>query len=218
MISRIHGLLETIDGGRAQVTLDVGLTYEVMLPAFAAARLGGSLDTAVTLHTIEFYESTSQGASMTPRVAGFMNTTDKAFFELFTTVKGIGPRKALRALTLDTATVANAIADRDVKMLQTMPEIGKRMAETIVATLHGKVDRFVSASAYGRQPPESGDETSGAPTPRGSASREALEVLMQLGETRQAAMQWIDQVLTRNPELDQSQQIIAEALRIKGAG
>lgn len=214
-------MLESIADGRAQVTLEAGLTYEVLLPAYAAARLGGQLDAAATLHTIEFYESTSQGASMTPRMAGFLTIQDKAFFELFTTVKGIGPRKALRAMTLDTAAIANAIADRDVKMLQSMPEIGRRLAETIVATLHGKVDRFVSEAATGGASAgaASGGTAEGAvPAPRGAAAREALGVLLQLGESRTAALAWIDQVLTANPDLDDSSRIISEALRIKGSG
>ena len=39
--------------------------------------------------------------------------------------------------------VAEAIAARDHGMLQTLPEIGKRTAETICVELKGKVDPFV---------------------------------------------------------------------------
>jgi len=210
MICRITGQLEAIEGGKARLALDGGLTYEVLLPAYASARLGASIDSPVTLHTLHFLEGSSQGTSFVPRLAGFLTETDKAFFELFTTVKGIGSRKALRAMTLDTAQIANAIADRDTKMLQTLPEIGKRMSETIVATLHGKVDAFVSG-------PGSGEPATGGkvPPPGRAASREALEVLLQLGENRTQAVAWIDQVLTRDPEIDDAQVIITEVFKVK---
>jgi holliday junction DNA helicase RuvA len=210
MIVRIHGLLEAITNGRAQITLDGGLTYELLLPAYAAARLANSVGSTVTLHTIHFLEVSAQNANMHPRLAAFLTVEDRAFFELFTTVKGIGPRKALKALSLETAQIAAAIADRDLKLLQSLPEIGKRMAETVVATLHGKVDRFVSESAY------PGRSAAGeAPAPGRSAAREALEVLLQLGENRTQSVTWIDEVLRKKPDADDPQIIITEVLRLK---
>ncbi len=210
MISRIHGVLETIEDGAAQIAVEGGLTYEVLVPAYAQARLGGSLDQPVTLHTVYLLEGTSQGASMSPRLLGFLTAEDKRFFELFTTVKGIGPRKAMRAMTLETGQIAGAIAERDVKLLQSLPEIGKRTAETIVAALHGKVDPYISGSVY------AADDTSTEPVAPGRAAvREALEVLVQLGENRTQAVQWIDQVLTRQPELDDAQQVITEVFKVK---
>jgi len=215
MICRIHGTLEAIVDGRAQIRLESGLTYEVLLPAYAAARLGPRIDSTITLQTIHFLEATSQGATMHPRLAGFLTPEDRAFFELFTTVKGIGPRKALRAMTLDTAQVAAAVADRDTKMLQSLPEIGKRMAETIVATLHGKVDRFLSEAAY---PTGGTPETAEArPAPRGRVAREALEVLLQLGEPRAQAVALIDEVLRKHPDLDDAQQLITRALELRAS-
>jgi Holliday junction DNA helicase RuvA len=210
MITRITGHLESIEEHRAHLALEGGLVYEVLLPTFAAVRLGGSVGQTVTLHTVHYLEGSGQGNHFIPRLAGFLSVADRQFFELFTTVKGIGARKGLRALGLETGQVAGAIADRDVKLLQSLPEIGKRMAETIVATLHGKVDAFVSGAVYG-------DEAGGgeAASPRGGAAREALEVLMQLGETRSQAVAWIDQVMAGDSEIEDSEQLIAAVLRLK---
>jgi Holliday junction DNA helicase RuvA len=213
MICRIEGVLESIDNDRAHVAVDGGLVYELLLPGFVAARLGGQIGSAVTLHTVHFLEGTSQGANMIPRLAGFSSAQAKAFYELFTTVKGIGPRKALRAMSMDHRQIATAIAERDVKMLQTLPEIGKRMAETIVATLHGRVDAFVTTAPGGA---ETAAQPSGPPMRH--AAREALEVLVQLGESRPAAARWIDDVLRRQPDLDDAQQIITHALTAKAGG
>jgi Holliday junction DNA helicase RuvA len=214
MISGIRGILRQVEKGRAQVQLDSGLTYELLIPAYVQGRIGSRIDQEISFHTVHFLEGSSQGNNFTPRLAAFTSETDRQFYELFTTVKGIGARKALRAMTLSTAQIANAIADRDTAVLQSLPEIGKRMAETIVATLHGKVDPFVSEQAYVASEGAAADES---PAPSRAAAREALAVLMQLGESRPQAMQWIDQVLTRQPELDSAEAIITEALRLRSS-
>ena len=214
MIARIQGVLEAVAGDAALVRVDGGLTYEVLLPAYATAQLAGQIGQVVTLDTLCYLESQNQGATMTPRLAGFVNVTDRAFFVLFTTCKGIGNRKALRAMAMSTEQIAAGIADRDVALLQSLPEIGRRTAETIVATLHGKVDRFVSAAAFG-------GAGAGRPAAGGVSgiAREALEVLMQLGENRTQAVAWIDQAL-RDPDdrPGNVEALVARAYRIKGGG
>ena len=217
MIARLEGVLEAVAEGAALVRVEGGLTYQVLLPAYATAQFGGQVGQPVTLHTLYYFESQNQGATMTPRLAGFANVTDRDFFELFTTCKGIGNRKALRAMALSTEQIAAGIADRDVALLQSLPEVGRRTAETIVATLHGKVDRFVSAAAFGVD--------AGAEAPQLAAggitgiAREALEVLMQLGENRTQAVNWIDQAL-RDPDDRPAdvEALVARAYRIKGGG
>ena len=190
-----------------------GLTYEVLLTGYTAARLGGSIDQMVTLHTLHWLEGSAQGASMFPRLAGFMSPEDRRFFELFTTCKGIGHRKALRAMTLSTGQIASAIADRDVALLKSLSEIGARTAETIVATLHGKVDAFVSADAYGDA---SGEAAAAAPT--SGLAREAMEVLMQLGESRAQVVAWIDQAMRESDRPTDVQGLVARVYQIKAGG
>ncbi len=232
MIARLTGTLIDIAADKALIDPGHGMVYEVMLPAFAATRLSVKTGQVVTLHTFQFIESTTQGATMFPRLAGFLTLHDKQFFELFVTCKGIGHKRALRAMILDTNTLASAIADRDVKLIQTMPEVGKKLAETIVVTLRDKVERFVSAAAYphpgtpgtpgsgasdGGIGSESGVVTSGG----GRLAREALEVLIQLGENRTQAVQWIDRVLAVENEKDRPsevQDVVAAVYRLKAGG
>ncbi len=210
MIARLDGVLESVGEGAALVRVDGGLTYEVLVPSYAEAELAGRVGEPVSLHTLYYLESQNQGATMTPRLAGFVSIEDRRFFELFTTCKGIGNRKALRAMTLGTDQIAAAIADRDVATLQSLPEVGRRTAETIVATLHGKVDQFVSAAAYG------GEQVT---TPLSNISREALEVLLQLGETRTEAIKWIDQAM-RDPDNrpDDAEELVRRVYQIKSGG
>ena len=214
MIARIEGILESIEEGTALVRPSgQGLTYQVLVPAYAGARLGGLIGQTVVLCTLSFIESQAQGATMIPRLAGFMTVQERRFFELFTTCKGIGNRKALRAMALDVGQLAGAIADRDVATLQTLPEIGRRTAETIVATLHGKVDPFLSAAGV------PGVTDDGMGTGGGSAAgivREAIEVLLQLGENRNQAVEWIDQVVrSAEGRPDDVQELIEAVYRIK---
>ncbi len=215
MIYRITGILESLDEGVAVLDPGQGLAYEVMLPTFAAARLGAQIGSRVTLHTVHYLEGSSAGGNMTPRLAGFLSERDRDFFELFTTTRGIGPRKGLRAMALASGQIAAAIADRDLKLLQSLPEIGRRMAETVVATLHGKVDRFLDGSESAAT---GGGQASAAEVPTGpvrSIAREALEVLVQLGENRSQALLWIDQVMHKQPQIETSGDLVTAVLRLK---
>lgn len=213
MICKITGRLENLVGAAAHIALTNGLTYELLLPAYAAARLGGDIGRSVTLHTIHYLEGSSSGGNMIPRLAGFLTEDDRRFFDLFTSVKNIGPRKALRAMAMATSQIAAAISDRDVKLLQSLPEVGKRTAETIVAELHGKVDRFLAAPATpGTATREAAGETA---APARSVVREAVEVLVTLGENRAQALSWIDDVMRQNPDLRDSGAIVTEVLRVK---
>ncbi len=224
MIASIRGRLAHVENGSALIDLAEegtvgGLTYEVLLTGYTAARLGGSIDQPVTLHTLNWFEGSAQGASMFPRLAGFLTIDDRRFFELFTTCKGIGHRKALRAMTLSTAQIATAIADRDVALLKSLPEIGKRTAETIVATLHGKIDAFVSADAYRGGAGDTATAADGAAAPPAtSLAREAMEVLIQLGENRAQVVTWIDTALRADDAPDDVQALVARVYQIKAGG
>ncbi len=216
MIVQIHGLVIEASSEAVLIQPPGGLTYEVLLPSFTASRLTDQQGNDITLHTLHFLESQNQGATMIPRLAGFLSKEDRAFFQLFTTCKGIGNRKALRALAMDASQIANAIADRDTATLQTLPEIGKRTAETIIATLHGKVDHFVAADALAGS---MGADAQALPTGVSSISREATEVLMQLGETRIAAIAWINEALNDPDDRPEDVHSLVERVyRIKAGG
>lgn len=221
MIARLQGVLAELDPSGALIGAEGGLTYRVLLPAYTAGRLGGSIGQRVDLHTLYYIESQNQGAMLLPRLVGFLTPQDRDFFELFTTCKGIGNRRALRAMAIATEQLAAAIADRDLATLQSLPEIGRRMAETIVATLHGKVDHFLTSGSFavaaGSSQGQEPSQRQGAPY--GNLAREGLEVLLQLGENRLQAVTWIDQALRDEKERPQSvQDLVARIYRLKAGG
>ena len=149
MIARVTGRLEALEPTNpAQALIEpagTGFVFTVLVPAFVRDRLEPRVGSPVTLHTRFDLEAPAQGSVITPRLVGFTDATDRDFFDLFTSVKGLGVRKALRALAVPPAEIAAAIAAKDTKALTKLPEIGKRLADTVVAELHGKVDRWLLA-------------------------------------------------------------------------
>lgn len=207
MISRIEGELVAVHEGRAAVRCG-HIQYELLIPACEVERLEGEVGRTVAFETHHYLESHGQGASYLPRLIGFGTAEQRAFFELFTTVKGLGNRKALRALQRPIGEIALAIAHRDAKRLTELPEIGKRLAETIVAELSGKVDAFIDA-----------DTTSGTPSAGQSAGgallRDAVAVMTMLGEPQQHARDLLERAMRDHPDIDQPDQLVSAAYRLK---
>ncbi len=207
MISRIEGELVGVQDGRAELRCG-HLTYTLLIPAADEEALVERVGDRLEIHALHYLEAQGQGASFVPRLIGFASTEARAFFELLTTVKGLGARKVLRALQLPYTSIAEAIAGRDIDLLRSLPEIGKRTAETIVAELNGKVDRFLGP-APGDRP---GDAASS-----GSAvvMRDAVAALTQLGEPKLHARQLVELALADDPSLDSADSLVAAAYRVR---
>ena len=206
MIARICGILEEVrSAGMVVVSLGGGLWYEVLVPASDLERLTRRLNGEVVFHTIHYFEGDPSHGQVTPRLIGFLTEADRDFFRAFTTVKGIGVRKALRALVRPVAEIAAAIAAKDTALLKALPEIGPRTAERIVVELHGKVDAFVGELAA---------ETE-AQTQLPQAASQAVAVLVQLGERRGDAQALIERVLAVSPETQTPEELIQQAYRLK---
>lgn len=182
-----------------------GLWYELLVPACDSERLIRRVGQDVVLHTIHYFEGDPAHGVQVPRLIGFLTETDRDFFKVFTKVKGIGVRKALRALVRPPAEVAAAIQAKDAKYLVALPEVGKRTAEQIIAELNGKVEQFAG-------------EAPRAEAEMPAAAVEAIAVLVQLGEKRPDAMALVDRVLAVAPELDSPETIIQQVYKLKAGG
>ena len=119
---------------------------------------------AVELHTLEYLEGQGQGASFVPRVLGFASRAEREFFELLTSVKGLGPKRGLRVMAVEPGGIARAIAERNARLLQTLPEIGPKLAESIVHELKSKCDAYIGLGVSKGAP---------APEPQAAAATEA---------------------------------------------
>jgi len=214
VIASIEGELISAEDGAAQVSVGA-ITYEVLVPAADVTALAGQRGAIVRFVTLHYLEGQGQGSSFWPRLIGFRSAEDRDFFELFTTVKGIGVRKALRALQRPFAEVAAAIARRDEKALTALPEIGKKMAETIVVELKDKVARF-TATAGGGMDAATGAGLAG-PVNLPGAAGDAVIVLVQLGEARPMAERLIERALQVEGAKAAAEVLVAAALRLRGS-
>jgi len=207
MISRLSGtLVRTTEDGRALVRCEA-ITYEILVPAADVPTLADRQGEPVEFETLHYLESHGQGATMLPRLIGFASERDRAFFELFTTVKNIGYRKALRALQLPFNEVADAIAAKDAARLTALPEIGTRTAETIIAELNGKVDAFIEGTPSVTM--------AAVPAERRTLASDTLFMLRALGESPTEARRFVEQAISSNPDIEAPEDLLAAVYRLK---
>ena len=204
MIASIEGKLTRLDS--VSCLIQVGsIGYEVMLAGYCVDALSQRIGTDVKLCTMEYYEGTPGGGNLIPRMVGFLNAAERDFFTKFIRVKGIGIKKGLRALSVPISTIASAVENGDDKILLTLPSVGKRMAQQIIAELKGKLGAFATDAQISRT----------------AASRlkpfqaEALEILIVWGEKRNDAIELIELAANRHPEVDSCEQLVPLVYRLK---
>ena len=209
MISSLTGRLEQVDEDR--VHLRVGpMVYETLVPASDVPLLQAAVGQEMTFHTILYFEGDAAGGGgLEPRLVGFLRPEDKRFFDKFITVKGIGPKKALKALVHPTGEVAQAIESKDTRYLVGLPQIGKRMAELIVAELSGKVAEFATAAVGGRM------NGAAVGSSRNAVEEDAISTLMALGERRSDAEHLLDRARQHNANLKTTEALVREMLRMR---
>jgi Holliday junction DNA helicase RuvA len=218
MIARIEGVLEDVTDGVAEVRIAGGIVHELLVPACDAGELLMRKGREVSFFTLHYLESQGQGSHFVPRLIGFSSREQRAFFELLTTVKGIGNRKALRAMQVSHGRMAEAIAAGDAKFLATLPEIGKRTAESTIVELKGKLDPFLADPAAARRAEQAASVAAIAALPVGPAA-DAEEVLVALGEPRPHARAKIERVLAgAGGAALPADEIVTRALRARGVG
>ncbi len=214
MIVRVRGVLESVRGDRAVVWMgargEAGVARELLVPAAIVDELGALVGQEVELETVEYLESVGQGASFVPRLIGFMSADQRALFELLTKVKGLGNRRALRAFAAPVGEIASAIGAGDTRALTKLPEIGKKLAETICLELRERVVGLGAGSVVG----PGGGAIAGAPVSGGAS--QAVAALVRLGENRASAEALVGEAVRVEPKLAGADEILAAALALKG--
>lgn len=206
MIVRINGRLCEVAEDHVVLERD-GLAYEVLVPSCAVTELSAYHGDAVTLHTLEYFEGSAAGGNLIPRLLGFLHAEDRAFFQQFVTVKGIGVRKGLRALAEPVARIAAYIEAGDAGALARLPGIGRRMSAQIVAELKGKVTAHAYAAA---------DVPAAARGDLNADQRDAIEILVAWGDPRSDAERWIARAAQLHADLKSAEDWVRAAYRIKG--
>ena len=203
MIAQIEGKLIRLDTDCCLVQVGA-VGYEVMLPSYCVSALSGQVGSDVILCTMEYYEGTPGGGNLIPRMVGFLSTGERDFFTKYISVKGMGIKKGLRSLSMPIATIAAAIENSDDKTLLSLPTIGKRMAQQIVAELKGKLQSFAAGAEPARP------ETEFKPF-----QVEALEVLIAWGEKRAEAMEMVELACRKHPDINTAEALVPLVYRLK---
>lgn len=204
MIAQIEGKLVSLDSASGLVQVGQ-ICYEVMLPGYAVSALSGKIGSVVTLCTMEYYEGSPGGGNFIPRLVGFLSPGEKEFFGRYVSVKGMGIKKGLKSLTIPIATIACAVEAGDEKLLMTLPAVGKRFAQLIIAQLKGKLGDFAIGEAAAAS---AGGEFE-------AYQVEAMEILIAWGEKRAEAMELITLACKKHPDVKNAEELVPLVYRIK---
>lgn len=187
MISYLCGIVTEVDSPAVVECSGVG--YGVMITAADSNLLRLNQEAKLYIHE-HIKEDTHD-------LYGFLLPETKQLFEQLLSVKNVGPKVAISVLDIGSAdTVRSAIANGDVKQLQSARGVGKRAAEQIVVELRDKVGAPVGDAA------ESLISRAGV-----NQNDEALQALVSLGYTEAdaaLALQNIDKTLSTEERIKQA--------------
>jgi Holliday junction DNA helicase RuvA len=193
MIARLAGTL--VEKTPERVVVDVhGVGYAVLvsLQTFLALPAAGA-PVRLLVHT-EVREDAIE-------LIGFHDEAERTLFHLLRKVKGLGPRTSLVVLSgMPSAELARVIAAGDVARLQTIPGVGKKLAERVVVECRATV-----APLAGGRPP-----TGGVGAPADGSTDDAVSALVNLGYKRAEAER---AVTTARREGGALEDVIRAALR-----
>lgn len=134
MIAKLKGLLDSVDKDRAIVDVN-GVGYSVHVSELDLKKLPRAGEPiALEIHT-HVREDTLE-------LFGFVTHLDRELFTFLMEANGVGPKLAMGVLShLDGDTLLRAIRAGDVRLLATVPGIGKKKAERLVLELQDKAEK-----------------------------------------------------------------------------
>lgn len=135
---------------------------------------------------------------------GFRTTQEKEMFLHLITINGVGPRLAVNILSgISPDELRQVIFYQDRKRLQSLPGVGKRIAERLLLELK---DRLKIKTGE-KEPPS-------AAVPHSSAYADACSALMNLGYKAQEADKALQKTLQQLGEDAPLEKILRESLRM----
>ncbi len=170
MISSLTGKVKHISASNLVVDIS-GVGISVNVPARILAQV--SIGSVVELNT---YLVVREDALT---LYGFLDLSDRNFFELLLSVTGIGPKVAQAILSNhDAAAVAHAVSVGDMKTLEAIPGLGKKGAQRLVLELKDKALTY--ANSGGKISTEINDQVEVALQGLGFTTKESKDVVSQI--------------------------------------
>lgn len=202
MITKLSGIIDSINE-LSVIIENSGVFYSVRMPPVLLDKLNQKyrIGDDLLVYTHYYIEGGVGVGNLFPKLNGFLDEEGRRFFEIFTTVKGLGEKKALQALTMPFNEVAKAIEQGDVYTLKRLPGIGGRMADKIIAELRGKLTKFVTDTIdAGEVMGKAGEK---------SFESDAMDILIeQLGYRRVEAENLIRITITAHPEIESVEELV----------
>ncbi|NQW53067.1 MAG: Holliday junction branch migration protein RuvA [Rhodospirillales bacterium] len=184
MIAKLKGLVDSVDTDSAVIDVG-GVGYLVSASARTLRDLAVGGPATMLVETIVREDAIA--------LYGFLETRERDWFRILTTVQGVGARVALSILsTLSPDEIARAIAAQDRATLSRPAGVGPKLAARLATELKDK------AAAFGVAPAPVTDGRPGAPvsTP-GSINEDAVSALVNLGYKRVEAFGAVARVTQR---------------------
>ena len=177
--------------------------YEVLLPTIVLESLK-ERDVGDTVSLFIYFHQTEKQPK--PVLIGFNTDEEKEFFQRLITVEDIGPMKAAKALTVPVHDIARAVEANDLDKLQELKGIGKRTAQKMIASLAGKLDKFILTKIETGRPKLKQDEL----------IQPVLDILVeQLGIKPVDAKRRVTETLSLNPSILTPEALLEEVFRAR---
>jgi len=139
MIAFLQGALKE-KSASAVVIMSGGVGYEIFIPLSTFYALPEE-EKEVSLHVKTILRDDSM------QLFGFLTRAEKETFLLLNSVSKIGPRLALNILSGITPTeLVQAIIQKDVPRLNSVPGVGVKTAERLILELKDKVSQLMTRS------------------------------------------------------------------------
>ena len=170
MIAKLKGVVDSVDEGSAVVDVNgVGYLVSASSRTLRDLAVGGPVtllvETIVREDAIALY--------------GFLETAERDWFRILTTVQGVGARVALSILsTLSADEIVRAIAAQDRATLSRPAGVGPKLAARLMTELKDK------AAAFGVAPVAARAAGPGVVPPTASVNEDAVSALVNLGYRR----------------------------------
>lgn len=141
MIASVRGTVLQVEGERAVIEVG-GLGVEIYAATRTLSALAGQLGQQVTVQTY------LQVRADALQLYAFRDALERAFFLWLITVSGVGPKVALAVLSgYPVEELRMAVARDDVKKFESIPGIGKKLAQRLVVELKDKVGELPPVGA-----------------------------------------------------------------------
>ena len=207
MISRLRGVVR--EQSDSQILLEVGgVGYDILIAPSILAAIPERLGSSQELEVITFHYQQLEVGRGIPVLIGFLREIEREFFLRFISVSGVGPRAAIKALTLPIPVIAQAIDEGNLSLLRSLPGIGEQRAKEIVAKLQGKVGKYALMRTK--------DATAVCAASEGKAAEleeEAVAILVQLEYKKPEARQMVRAALERNAKVSSAEELLTEVYR-----